>query len=269
MLRALGFNTDNVRSTIFLQALVFAVPGVCLGLAMASVLNGFVREFMFYYTQKRTNLHLSNSSILIGTLVGFVVPLGANYFPISHALSKNLRKSLDLVNRSNEEIALARTKLENIGISLTQFIIAILLLFLGYTCYYIAPISYLYRQFSTFFHVLNLLLVFVIVGTVFIATLLQPYLERAVAFCLVRRPFSNDIALFNIVEKNLRSHQKRNLKTAMMFSMVMAFLIFVATIFQLTAQIIITQTEVLIPADFVVTTFARDDPTYLDEINIA
>ena len=55
----------------------------------------------------------------------------------------------------------------------------------------------------------------------------------------------------------------------MMFAMVMAFLIFVATIFQLTAQIIITQTEVLIPADFVVTTFARDNPTYLDEMNIA
>ena len=43
MLRALGFNTKNVMMTIFIQAMIFAIPGVVFGLGMASVLNAGVR----------------------------------------------------------------------------------------------------------------------------------------------------------------------------------------------------------------------------------
>lgn len=119
MLRALGFNTDNVILTIFLQALLFAIPGVCLGLAMAAVLNAILRYVMFSFTQNYMSFHLSKNAIGIGVLVGLAVPLGANSFPISHALGKNLRKSLDVNHRSAGEMSVTVTKLTDWGMSLS------------------------------------------------------------------------------------------------------------------------------------------------------
>lgn len=231
MLRALGFNTDNVVTTIFLQALIFAVPGVCLGLAMAAILNAGLRQVMFYFTHNYMGYHLSASSVGIGILVGFVVPLCANYFPIRHALGKNLRKSLDINHRSAGELTVTITKLSDMGMSLSQLIIAILLIFLGIICYYIAPVSFLFGDLAMFFHVMNLLLIMMIMGMTFMSMLVQPYFEWMIAYCMVSWPYSKDYALFGVLEKNLTAHHARNIKTAMMFAVVMAFLIFAGTIF--------------------------------------
>jgi ABC-type antimicrobial peptide transport system permease subunit len=47
MLRALGFNTDNVVYTIGLQALFFSIPGLCIGLTIAGLMNIGVRHILF------------------------------------------------------------------------------------------------------------------------------------------------------------------------------------------------------------------------------
>jgi ABC-type antimicrobial peptide transport system permease subunit len=47
MLRALGFEKNNLITLLLVEALVFAIPGLCLGLIMAFLLNALVSYFIF------------------------------------------------------------------------------------------------------------------------------------------------------------------------------------------------------------------------------
>lgn len=109
MLRALGFNTKNVMATVFIQAMMFAIPGVLLGLAAAAGMNAGIRYILFTLANNSTNYALTTSSIIIGVLTGIIIPIIANYAPISVALGKNLRTSLDQSRRTGGEITVKMT----------------------------------------------------------------------------------------------------------------------------------------------------------------
>lgn len=144
MLRALGFNTNNVLVTVLLQSMVFAIPGVVLGMCVAAIMNASIRAAMFYFSQNTLTYGLSKSSIVIGLLVGCVIPVGANILPIRRALGKNLRTSLDLNHRSTGELTVSVTRLSEIGMDVSQAVLAVMLIVLGIACYYVAPVSFLY-----------------------------------------------------------------------------------------------------------------------------
>ena len=116
MLRALGFNTYNVLSTVLLQSMLFAIPGVILGMVAAAIMNAGVRAFLFYVTKNTLYYGLSKNAVVIGLLTGTLIPIGANILPIRHALGKNLRSSLDLNHRANNEFSVQVTRLTDVGI---------------------------------------------------------------------------------------------------------------------------------------------------------
>ena len=109
MLRALGFNTKNVMTTVILQAFLFAIPGVVFGLSFAAAMNAAIRYVLFNLAENKTNYLLTPSSIVIGVCTGIFIPLIANYAPISVALGKNLRNSLDQSRRAASEITVKMT----------------------------------------------------------------------------------------------------------------------------------------------------------------
>ena len=82
MLRALGYNTIDLFVTIFLQALFFAVPGIILGIIMSAVLNALARFLFFNIIKIFYTYGLTNSSIWIGILIGFGIPIISNILPI-------------------------------------------------------------------------------------------------------------------------------------------------------------------------------------------
>lgn len=47
MLRALGFNKSSLIYLILVEGVVFAIPGLFLGLLMAYVLNTFIAYYIF------------------------------------------------------------------------------------------------------------------------------------------------------------------------------------------------------------------------------
>lgn len=82
MLRALGFNTKNVVTTVFVQAILFAVPGLIIGLVFAGVLNAGMRHVLYTLVQNTSSYWLSTSAILIGCGIGIVIPIISNILPI-------------------------------------------------------------------------------------------------------------------------------------------------------------------------------------------
>jgi hypothetical protein len=158
------------------------------------------------------------------------LPFVSNILPIQRALSKNLRVSLDLYHRSVNEITVKIKRLEAMGLSVNQLIVAVMLVFMGVLTYYIAPMSFLYKNYTLFFFILNLVLILMILGMAFVSILLLPYLEILLVktFLLFAK---KDRKLFLVVKKNLEGHEKRNTKTAIMFTVALSFLIFAGSTF--------------------------------------
>ena len=82
MLRALGFNTNNLITLIFIQAFTFAVPGLLIGLTLAAALNSFCRFGIFNIFQIFSTYGLTYSSLVIGIVMGLVLPLLSNILPV-------------------------------------------------------------------------------------------------------------------------------------------------------------------------------------------
>ena len=82
MLRALGFNTRNVKVTIISQSFFFAVPGLLIGLFMAASGNLAFRHALHTLTKNVNDYTLSSGSVYIAIAIGLGMPLISNYFPI-------------------------------------------------------------------------------------------------------------------------------------------------------------------------------------------
>ena len=61
---------------------------------------------------------MTTISILVGIMMGTLIPLFANIYPIKTALGKNLRESLDLNKRPTNSVGVKVQKLEDVGMSL-------------------------------------------------------------------------------------------------------------------------------------------------------
>lgn len=126
---------------------------------------------------------------------------------------------------------------------------AFMLVILGVMTYYVAPAAFLLGDYEVFFGILNSLLLMMILGLTFISILLLPKIMRfwVNVFLFI---IYKDIKLKQIVMKNLKSHKKRNVKTAIMFAICLSFLIFAGSTFALIGNLIESTLETQLGADF-------------------
>lgn len=75
-------------------------------------------------------------------------------------------------------------------------------------------------------------MILMIIGVTLLANLIQPSFERALIDIFL---FFNkkDRGFKSLIKKNLEGHQKRNAKTTLMYTISLAFLIFIGTGFNL------------------------------------
>ena len=104
MLRALGFNKGNIVVSILMQASTFQFPGLLLGIIGAMVMNAGARYFLFSFLQIYDTYSLTSTSLLLGFVMGILVPYFSTLLPVQHALGKNLRSSLDKFRRGTSEL---------------------------------------------------------------------------------------------------------------------------------------------------------------------
>lgn len=85
---------------------------------------------------------LTTSALVLGVSFGIFMPFLANYIPIKSALDQNLRTSLDLNRRKDDQFGVKVQKLEELGMSFNQFIASILLVAIGFTTFYFIPLAF-------------------------------------------------------------------------------------------------------------------------------
>jgi hypothetical protein len=119
----------------------------------------------------------------------------------------------------------------------------------GFVVFYLIPYAFTFRNYALFLGILNAILLGMLFGLAILASLVQPYLEQLlVRFMCV---FTH-AKLRPLVNKNLAGHRSRNSKTAHMFTVCLAFIVFAGVMFSLQTRSISDNVKVLFGADIMV-----------------
>ena len=258
MLRALGFKSSSLIVLLLTQGLIYAFPAMAFGFLFSFLVSGMVSFILFDYASETTTYALHYTAIIIGFLLGILMPIISNIFPIFRALAKTLRDSLDLYHRVMNVMAVRIMKLEKLGISVSQFINSLTLIIIGITTYYFAPMAFVRQDVALFLAIMNIVLIFLILGFTIFINLFQRHFENLLLFLFL---WGADRKLKPLIHKNMKAHDKRNAKTALMFTICISFLIFSGTGFNLQTNVIENTLKLTLGADLTV-----EDETYgLDE----
>ena len=86
--------------------MLFAIPGIALGLGLGLILNAGFRYVLFEATWNYTSYNLPYEAYFLGIAIGIIMPIVSNILPIQRAIGKNLRSSLDMNHRSANELSI-------------------------------------------------------------------------------------------------------------------------------------------------------------------
>ena len=82
MIRSMGLQKRSLIQLISMQSFAFSLPALAGGLIVAYMMNLGLRFFMYSLTQNASSYGLSTMSIILGVLVGILMPLFSNVMPI-------------------------------------------------------------------------------------------------------------------------------------------------------------------------------------------
>ncbi len=262
MLRSLGFKKSNLILVIIYQSLFFSLPAIFISIIFASIVNIPITFLFFNFAGIKTSYFLTTSVVILGVFCGITLPLISSYFPVQKALASNLKDSLSIFNKKISDVTVNIVKLEKMGISPALTLTSIILVILGFLTYYIAPLSFLNMDYSTFLFILNSILIMMIIGLILLMQVFVPRIQTGILSILMLL-FRRDINLKFIIAKNLDGHHRRNQKSSIMFMIALSFIIFAGCTIMLICNFIISVSKNVFGSDIWVGQF--DDNNTLDE----
>ncbi|KAI9104652.1 FtsX-like permease family-domain-containing protein [Phlyctochytrium arcticum] len=257
MLRSLGLQQNALIELLFFQSFFFSIPGILLGLVISFVAFFPIAYAMSQFAKIPMDPSFSTASLILGICAGIILPILGMILPTQRALGRSLRDALDVFHSTINEVSVRVEKLEKMGLSYFEIIVALVLIVLGFLVYYIVPLSFVFQDLRLFFRIMTVILLAMLLGAILLGQVLQSWLETLLAQVIVGmvRP-----KLLHIVKKNLIAHRRRNSKTALIVTLCLAYIIFASTMFTLQSNALGELIEWQYGADIVVTAPRWSDP---------
>uniref|UniRef100_A0A0G4G8H5 ABC3 transporter permease C-terminal domain-containing protein n=1 Tax=Chromera velia CCMP2878 TaxID=1169474 RepID=A0A0G4G8H5_9ALVE len=233
ILRMLGFNRQNLVELIIVQAAAFVVPALLLGFVIAAGVAVAISGFFASTTGVPVSNQLAPSSVAVGLVLGLLIPFASSILPILTAFRLNIRDALD-TTRGKTNVVAFQIERTTPTFSKTQISVGLLLAVLGFGVYYLVPFALISMNLSLILWVFMVVLMGLIVGLVMLSLNLSQLAERAVVFCTLwwERPVVRRLVLMS-----LSAHRMRNRKTAIMYNLSLAVVIFLFTFLSIETQI--------------------------------
>ncbi|KAI8922175.1 FtsX-like permease family-domain-containing protein [Powellomyces hirtus] len=233
MLRSLGMRQPALVNLLFFQALWFSVPAISFGLLVSYVAFVPISYFLSQFAGVELDASMTAGAMSLGMCAGVLLPLFGTIMSTRKALGKTLRDALDVFRVSLNETFVRIDRLEKLGLSTTELIIAFVLIGMGFLVYYIVPLSFVFQDLKLFFRIMTIILLAMLLGAILMGGVFQHWLEITIAHSIVQ---GVDRPLVHLVTKNLAAHIRRNSKTASIFTLCLAYLVFASTMFGLQAN---------------------------------
>jgi len=110
------------------------------------------------YAETSIDVSISTSALVLGVGIGFFIPTFGIVGLVKRALTKTLRDALDIYHHVVSDAKVKIQKLEDIGMSLPEMLISIIMVVIGFGVYYGIPTAFVSQNYSLFFRFLTLLL---------------------------------------------------------------------------------------------------------------
>ncbi|ORX82075.1 hypothetical protein BCR32DRAFT_292904 [Anaeromyces robustus] len=263
MIRSLGLHHTVLIIILLFQSLFFSIPGIILGVFLCKIVYIPVDYVISQYAETSIDVRISTSALILGVGIGFFIPIFGIVGLVKRALTKTLRDALDIYHRVVSETQVKIKKLEDIGMSLPEIAISIIMVVIGFGVYYGVPTAYVSQNYALFFRFLTLLLLVMILGETLLGQVINNLLEKVCVSLVIWGPNKK---LKIVVKKNLQNHFSRNSKTSIMFSLCLAYIIFAAALFSLMGGSLSRQIEWTTGADISIVAKSFDTPLPEDEI---
>jgi predicted lysophospholipase L1 biosynthesis ABC-type transport system permease subunit len=145
MLRALGLKHGTLGQLLTIQTASFAVPGIAAGLFVSSMLNFVVVAVMRWFAAVQLPWGMYPGAWIFAVVLGVCVPALAVIVPIQRALTATLRDALDISHNVVNDVTVRMQKLTELGLSPAQLALAVMLVAIGFTTFYLLPLAFLFR----------------------------------------------------------------------------------------------------------------------------
>lgn len=225
MLRALGLKRQNLVYMLFIQGLFYSVAGWSVGVVTSYIGSSLIKYIFYLNARVKIGITMEVVAWIVTVFFGFATPIFTNFTSIKKSLGNNLKDSLDLYRRSVNQMTIVFIKLAKLGISRTKLLLAIQLSIYGFMFYYVAPLSFFFNRIDVFLLLLNLVFLGMLLGLTIMANLLQPLCEKLI-LNICHFFMCKNRSLRVVIEKNLMSHAPRNIKTSLMITISVTFIIF-------------------------------------------
>lgn len=160
-------------------------------------------------------------------MLGFLIPIFSSYVPIREALKQNLQTALDATHSKTTAVKII-IDVEGKGFPWGRVSFSLIASVFGVSIYYLLPLSLLSFNLGLMIAILFWILIGLLLGLVILSLNVQHLMERLIVFvvfglflrCLVKT------GIRKLILKNLAAHRIRNRRTGTMYSLSLAFVIF-------------------------------------------
>uniref|UniRef100_A0A6T7MP60 ABC3 transporter permease C-terminal domain-containing protein n=1 Tax=Hanusia phi TaxID=3032 RepID=A0A6T7MP60_9CRYP len=224
VLRMVGMTRTGVIRLLLLQTFLTSVPGWAIGLLVSKFLIAAVLDLLKSIFEWKSVPEVETFSILYATFIGLLVPAVAVVLPIRKALSVSLTDALDIQRNKVVAVKVSLERASENIIPTPLIVIGGLMTMFGVLVYYMFPLALLTFNLTLLLYIFFALLMGILAGLV----LLSLNIERPVEYLVTNLFFwwSQD-SMRTTLQKNLIAHRIRNRKTTLMYSLSLAFVVFV------------------------------------------
>jgi len=238
VMRMVGTSRLGVCRLIIVQSLFIAVPPWILGLLCAIPL---IKMALGAVVEGRSeSLNISPSAFFWASLVGIFVPVLSSLLPIQAALSTALAQALDYTRPKSAAVTYTIERASDRAIPRFAVAAGCLFSLMGIVLYVALPSALLSLNLFLLLAIFFSLLMAILLGLVMIGMNMQHAAETLVLYAAF---FWLPSSLRQLVRKNLISHKLRNRKTFLMYSLSLAFIVFIYVSF--TMQFVAQEYQIL------------------------
>ncbi|KAL4473742.1 hypothetical protein ABPG74_022606 [Tetrahymena malaccensis] len=223
VLRIIGLNKIGVVIMILSQSLSFVIPGVIIGILLASQILAFASV----KAKEIVGLEISNSpsinSYALCLFLGLFIPIASSIIPIKSALSNSLSFALDK-DRSKSSAVKITVDIDGKSTNWGQISFGLLCSLFGFSIYYLLPLSLFTLDMSMLITIFFFILIGLLVGLILVSINFSYLFEKLVVYvCL----FWISASSKKVVLKNLACHRIKNTRTSIMYGLSIAFVVFI------------------------------------------
>eukprot|EP01028_Stygiella_incarcerata_P008990 TRINITY_DN40584_c0_g1_i1.p1 TRINITY_DN40584_c0_g1~~TRINITY_DN40584_c0_g1_i1.p1 ORF type:complete len:1002 (-),score=203.36 TRINITY_DN40584_c0_g1_i1:2080-5085(-) len=241
ILRMIGMSRLSLVEMVMIHAFLYSIPAWIIGLGLAELLAIAYANAISSALDVEIDKHLTLEAILYASLLGFAIPVIASIFPIRKALTMNLQDSLDTRHSKTKAVEYSLHRADDGGgISASALTIGVVLVLFGVGIYIVFPLALLSFRIDLLLYMFFALLMAMLVGFVLLSLNVENIVERFFMYLLF---FWESAVVKSLTLKAFVAHRSRNRKTSIMFSLSLAFVMFIVVSVDLQVKSLVFRIE--------------------------